>query len=58
MEDYTPEDLCDLQTLAVGQCADLKKEEDGYRYWLCRVSGLVAVERLVKGRWETVRDCH
>lgn len=44
-------DLAELPTLSTGQCCDLKREVNGYRYWLCRGNGTISVERLRNGRW-------
>jgi hypothetical protein len=51
---YTKSELRELPTLAQGQCCDLKAEENGRRYWICRMGGGVTVEKLIKGRWTIV----
>lgn len=61
MKTYTPEELEELPTLAVGQADDLKVDDGETRVWLCRCGPddgyfgpPVAYERLIAGRWETV----
>lgn len=52
MATYDAYDLNDLPTMSSAQCCDLKSEERGLRFWLCRVEGGIAIERLGKdGKW-------
>jgi hypothetical protein len=61
---YTAEELDAMNTLAIGQADDLKLEDGDTRVWLSRCTvedgepynNKVTVERLIDGRWETVRE--
>ena len=49
-------DIEHLETLCVGQAADLKIDTGTFRVWLNRVNNQVEYERLIKGRWENCND--
>ncbi len=51
---YTKSELREMPTRSQGQCCDLKAEEGGRRYWLCRTTGNITVEKLIRGRWERI----
>lgn len=64
VDDYDPEALAALPTLAVGQDADLKLDHGLERVWLSRMgpedgeTHRVHVEHLVDGRWELAGKLH
>lgn len=63
-QQWTAAELEDMPTLAQGQTCNLKVDDGETRVWLCRCGvedgmpydNQITVERLVKGRWETVGE--
>lgn len=50
------EALEDLPTLEEGHMDDLKIDTGKIRIWLSRVDGSIAIEELIKGSWDLVKE--